>query len=61
MTMRIGRRDLLLTGAALVLAAAIGASPAFAEDAEASAFLKTFAEQMAAIVVLISRKPLRPV
>jgi len=50
MTMWIGRRDLLLTGAALVLAAAIGASPAFAEDAEASAFLQTFAEQMAAVV-----------
>ena len=50
MTMRIGRRHLLLTGAALGLAAAIGATPSYADDTEASAFLKNFAEQMAAVV-----------
>jgi phospholipid transport system substrate-binding protein len=50
MTMRIGRRELLLTGAALLLAVAIATTPSYAEDAEAAAFLKTFADQMAAVV-----------
>jgi len=50
MTMRIGRRDLLLTGTALVLAATIGATASYADDAEAAAFLKSFAGQMAAVV-----------
>jgi len=50
MTMRIDRRDLLLTGTALVLAATIGATASYADDAEAAAFLKSFAGQMAAVV-----------
>jgi phospholipid transport system substrate-binding protein len=50
MTMPIGRREFLVAGAALVLVAAAGVAPARADDAEASAFVKSFADQMAAVV-----------
>jgi phospholipid transport system substrate-binding protein len=50
MMMPIGRRELLLAGAALVLVGAVGIAPARADDAEAAGFLKTFADQMAAVV-----------
>jgi phospholipid transport system substrate-binding protein len=48
--MPIGRRELLLAGAALVLAGAVGIAPARADDTEAAGFLKGFADQMAAVV-----------
>jgi len=50
MAMPIGRREFLVTGAALALVAAVGVAPARADDAEAAGFLKNFADQMAAVV-----------
>jgi phospholipid transport system substrate-binding protein len=50
MTMPIGRRTLLVTGCAILALGALGVAPALAEDAEATAFVRGFADKMAAIV-----------
>ncbi len=50
MTMPIGRRMLLLSGATLMLVGVLGIVPARADDAGAEGFVKGFADQMAAVV-----------